>query len=163
MYKLLDSQARSMQSWFRVIVCSLTLLGVVGCGDGIKRVPIQGLLTCEGVPVDFATVQFIPGPGVEGEGAIGQTSAAGRFTLVSSRQSDEGIPPGNYTVRVTRLVDFDGTVLPANAAEADYPRSRESIPPPYSGMSSPLEAVISEEGGELKLDIPKKLLVKKKL
>lgn len=144
-------------------VALFALIGtIVGCSDGVKRVPIQGLLTCVGEPVDFATVQFIPGPGVEGQGAIGQTSASGRFTLVSSRDRDEGIPPGNYTVRVTRLADFDGTVLPANAAEADYPRSRESIPPPYSGMSSPLEAVIPEGGGELKLDIPKKLLVKKK-
>ena len=138
------------------------IVSVIGCGDGIKRVSIQGLLTCEGKPLDFATVQFIPGPGVDSPGAIGQTSASGRFTLVSSRNSDEGIPPGNYTVRVTRLADHDGTVLPATAAEADYPRSRESIPPPYSGMSSPLEAVIPKDGGELKLDIPKKLLVNKK-
>ena len=144
------------------IVLVALVASVVGCGDGIKRVPIQGLLTCMGEPLDFATVQFIPGPGVTGEGAIGQTSASGRFTLVSSRQSDAGIPPGNYTVRVTRLADFDGTVLPASAAEADYPRSRESIPAPYSGMSSPLEAVIPEVGGELKLDIPKKLVVVKK-
>lgn len=151
-----------MQSWRPIVLLLAMVAPVVGCGDGVKRVPIQGLLTCMGEPVDFATVQFIPGPGVDGEGAIGQTSASGRFTLISSRQNDEGIPPGNYTVRVTRLADFDGTVLPATAAEADYPRSRESIPPPYSGMASPLEAVITEEGGEIKLDIPKKLIVKKK-
>ena len=150
-------QIRHVSIMFLAMVVSL-----IGCGDGVKRVPIQGLLTCEGKPLDFATVQFIPGPGVAGQGAIGQTSASGRFTLVSSRQSAEGIPPGNYTVRVTRLADFDGTVLPATAAEADYPRSRESIPAPYSGMLSPLEAVIPEAGGELKLDIPKKLLVNKK-
>ena len=133
-----------------------------GCGDGVKRVPITGILTCMGEPVDGATLQFIPGPGVEGEGAIGQTSAAGRFTVISSRNRDAGVPAGNYTVRVTRLVDADGTVLPSDAAEANYPRSRESIPQPYSGAGSPLEAVIPENGGEIKLDIPKKLVVVKK-
>ncbi len=133
-----------------------------GCGDGVKRVPITGLLTCMGEPVDGATLQFIPGPGVQGEGAIGQTTAAGRFTVISSRNRDSGVPAGNYTVRVSRLVDHDGTVLPSDAAEANYPRSRESIPSPYSGAASPLEAVVPENGGEIKLDIKKKLLVNKK-
>lgn len=148
----------------RAVCASICLVSLVlsGCGDGITRVPITGTLTCMGEPVDGATLQFIPGPGVKGEGALGQTTANGKFEVISSRNRDEGVPPGTYTVRVSRLVDHDGTVLPANSAEADFPRSKESIPQPYSGMASPLEAVVPEKGGEIKLEIPKKLVVGKK-
>ncbi|MGE3779021.1 MAG: carboxypeptidase-like regulatory domain-containing protein, partial [Pirellulaceae bacterium] len=140
-----------------VVVC------VGGCsGDGLTRVPIQGLLTAQGVPLENATVQFMPQSGTPGQGAIGTTDADGRFTLISSRESDEGIPPGKYKVRVTRLIDGDGTILPADSREADYPMSRESVPLPYSGLDSPLDADISDAGGELKLDIPQSVPGKKK-
>jgi hypothetical protein len=137
----------------------LILCSAAGCGDGINRVPIEGLLTATGTtPVNRATLSFIPAEGTPGEGAIGRTDDEGKFTVISSRQSDAGIPPGKYRVRISRMVDnktFE--VLPEFAAEADYPNAIESIPPPYSGINSPLQAEISESGGELKLDIPKKL------
>jgi hypothetical protein len=138
---------------------SLLLCVVVGCGDGINRVPIEGLLTAAGtMPVNGATLSFIPMEGTPGEGAIGRTDSEGKFTVISSRQSDSGIPPGKYRVRVSRLIDGKTLeVLPEEAAEADYPNSTESIPPPYAGINSPLVAEISDSGGELKLDIPKKL------
>jgi len=141
------------------IACFMALFFIticlLGCGgDGLNRVPIQGVLTSQGEPINGATVLFIPAAGTPGEGGIGQTDAAGKFTLISSRQSDTGIPPGKYTVRVTRLIDGDGTILPPDVAEADYPMSRESIPAPYSGDGSPLETTISEQGGEIKLEIP---------
>lgn len=137
-----------------LIVCA-----VAGCGDGINRVPIEGVLTSSGsTPVDGATLSFIPMEGTPGEGAIGRTDAQGKFTVISSRQSDSGIPPGKYRVRISRLIDGKTMqILPEEAAEADYPNATESIPPPYAGINSPLSTEISESGGELKLDIPKKL------
>lgn len=137
-----------------LLVCA----SIVGCGgDGIQRVPIQGVLTGKGEPVAGATVQFIPADGAPDVGGLGQTDTEGKFTLISSRQKDTGIPPGKYKVRVTRLMDADGTILPVDAAEADYPMAKESIPPPYSGIDSPLQADISEQGGEIKLEIPVKI------
>lgn len=151
-----------MQNWFRLAFV-LVSSAIIGCGgDGLKRVPIEGVLTSMGAPLEGATVQFIPSAGTLGEGGIGQTDAAGKFTVISSRREDSGIPPGKYTVRVTRLIDGDGTILPANAAEADYPTSKESIPAPYSGMQSPLEATVSDQGGEVKLDIPIEIAGKRK-
>ena len=151
-----------MHNWKRFVML-LAVSVLTGCGgDGLNRVPIQGVLTAGGEPVDGATVQFIGVGDSTSPGAIGNTDAQGKFTVISSREGDEGIPPGEYTVRVTRLVDGTGKPLPPNAAEADYPDSKESIPPPYSGMSSPLKATVSESGGEIKLDIPKKLGTGKK-
>jgi hypothetical protein len=145
------------------MVLSLLISLVTGCGgDGIHRVPIEGVLTGMGEPLDGATVQFLPAEGSSDVSGIGQTDARGRFTLISSRESDEGIPPGTYRVRVTRLVNPDGSTLPVDAAEADHPMAKESIPAPYNGVDSPLEATISEQGGEIKLDIPVPISGKKK-
>ncbi|MFO0940616.1 MAG: carboxypeptidase-like regulatory domain-containing protein [Pirellulales bacterium] len=143
-----------------VLVC---LLGcIVGCGDGLKRVNIKGSIICDGKPVDNATVQLIPRDGTPGEGAIGQSDSSGTFSVISSRDQDVGLPPGNYTVRVSRLVNIDGKVLPAEATEAEYPDSFESIPSPFCSMASNIELKVSNQGGDVKLEIPGKLLTKKK-
>lgn len=143
----------------RLLPCLLIVPLLLGCGDGLNRVDIEGTLTSQGnFPVNGATLSFAPLDGTPGEGAIGRTDADGKFTVISSRASDEGIPPGKYRVRVSRLIDGKtGEVLPEDAAEADFPNATESVPPPYAGVNSPLTADISDSGGELKLEIPKKL------
>lgn len=49
------------------------------------------------------------------------SNAEGKFTVISSRQDDYGIPPGKYSVRVSKFMDKDGTPLPHDATQADYP------------------------------------------
>lgn len=145
------------------VFTGVLLLCVAGCGgDGLERAPITGVLTVEGAPLGNAVVQFLPGEGTPGEGAIGNSDAEGKFEVISSRRSDEGIPPGSYTVRVSRLVNPDGSPLPPDAADADYPDAFESIPAPYSGIDSPLTVSIKPEGGEVKIDIPAPLFDGKK-
>ncbi len=143
----------------RASLLFIVISTIVGCGDGLNRVPIEGVLTSSGTkPVDGATLSFIPMDGTPGEGAIGRTDEQGKFTVISSRRDDSGIPPGKYRVRISRLIDGKSmTTLPEDAAEADFPNATESIPPPYAGVNSPLTADINDSGGELKLDIPKKL------
>lgn len=140
-------------------VACLSILVLSGCGgDGLKRVPIMGTITANGAPVAGAVVQLLPGEGTSGEGAIGTSGPDGKFEVISSRQSDAGVPPGEYIVRASRLVMPDGSPLPPDAADADYPEARESIPQPYSGADSPLKVVISEAGGDVKVDIPDALV-----
>lgn len=147
-----------MQKWCCFPVLLVVASAMVGCGgDKLKRVPIEGVLTAMGEPVGGATVQFIPAQGTPGEGGIGQTGPDGKFTLISSRKDDPGIPPGKYTVRVTRIMEPDGTIVSPDEPEANHPDARESIPAPYSGANSPLEATISESGGQIKLEIPAKV------
>lgn len=140
-----------------LMVCS------AGCGgDGLERVPIMGVLTVKGVPLAGASVQFTPGTGTPGEGALGLSDPQGKFEVISSRRDDSGIPPGEYSVRVSLLMDPDGTVLSPDATQADHPFARESVPAPYSGMDSPLKVTIGDAGGEVKVDIPVALLTPKK-
>jgi hypothetical protein len=140
--------------WYCLV--TTILIGVAGCGDGLKRVPIQGEIVAAGQPVSGASIQFLPAEGTPGQGAIGVSDQQGKFTVISSRQSDEGIPPGKYKVIVSRFMDKDGTILPTDAKQADFPDATESVPPPFCTPDSPLEATIAE-GGVVKVEIPVKL------
>jgi hypothetical protein len=141
---------------------AVVVLTALGCGgDGLRRVPVQGKVTAKGVPVGNATVSFLPADGTKGEGGIGTTDADGNFTLTGSRRGDSGVVPGKYKVRVSRYMDRDGTVLPADHKQADHPHAVESVPAPYSGPDSPLEVTVPENGGAVTVEIPVKTLEKK--
>ncbi|QDV67658.1 hypothetical protein Poly24_13590 [Rosistilla carotiformis] len=127
----------------------------IGCGgDGVNRVGINGQLQSDDGPIANASVQFIPEAGTIGDGALGMSDSEGKFSVISSRDGDGGLPPGNYRVRISQMVDGNGTVLPADATQAEYPDSREGIPAPYSTLDSPLEVTISEDGGDVLIALP---------
>ncbi|MDZ4683545.1 MAG: carboxypeptidase-like regulatory domain-containing protein [Planctomycetaceae bacterium] len=139
-----------------VVVAAVIAIGC-GRGDGLKRAPITGVLTVDGAPVAGASLQFFPKGGTPGDGALGVSDANGKFEVISSRRGDTGIPPGEYAVMVSLLADPDGTPLSAEATQADHPFAQETVPPPYSGADSPLKVTITEQGGEVKVEIPAKL------
>jgi hypothetical protein len=142
----------------------LLLTGVLaGCGgDGIKRSPITGVLVLNGTPLAGASVEFTPQGSTQGIGAIGVSGTDGKFEVISSRRGDEGIPPGEYTVRVSLFANPDGTPLPPDATQADNPFAYEAIPTPYSGAGSPLKVSIPEAGGEVRIEVPAKLIPPKR-
>lgn len=150
-----------MRLWQSFAALSIGTLFLVGCGDGLTRVSVDGKLTSQGNVLDNTVVQFTPKDGTAGEGAIGMSDEQGKFTVTSSRDDDSGIPPGKYRVRLSRLISMDGKVLPKGAVEADYPGAKESIPAPYNSDKSPIEVTV-EKGGALEVDMPAKLNVKKK-
>jgi hypothetical protein len=137
----------------------VVLLALAGCGDGLRRVPVQGKLTANGQPLDGAVVQFIPLGVTKGEGGMGRSDRDGSFTLIGSRGGATGVVPGEYRVRVSRLVARDGTPLPADAKQAENPGAKESVPAPYSALgATPLKVTVPEEGGALTIDVPAKIL-----
>jgi hypothetical protein len=148
---------------FQWLSIASLLIPIVGCSkhDGLERAPITGLLTVQGTPLPGASVVFTPAKGTPGQGAIGISGPDGKFQVVSSRQDDAGIPPGEYSVTVSRLADPDGTILSPEATQADHPQARETVPGPYSGAASPLKVTIPKDGGEIKVDVPAKLIEKK--
>jgi hypothetical protein len=150
---------RSLRLWLPMMVIAAVSMGCGG--DGLQRAPITGIVTVEGAPIAGASLQFIPKGATPGEGALGISNAEGKFEVISSRRGDEGIPPGEYTVMVSLLADPDGTPLAPDAMQADHPFAQETVPAPYSGMDSPLTVTITEAGGEVKVEIPKKLLIPK--
>jgi hypothetical protein len=132
---------------------------LAGChdGDGLERVPITGTLTIQGKPLPGASIQFLPLEGSNLPGALGVSDETGRFEVISSREEDTGVPPGEYSVRVSRFVDEEGTPLLPGTPPAMSLGSRESIPSPYDSPTSPLKVVIPAEGGKVDVDIPEPL------
>lgn len=59
-------------SWKGLIAqaCMSTLL-LAGCGDGIHRVDITGVLTAQKKPIDGAVVQLLPKGSTTGDGGLG--------------------------------------------------------------------------------------------
>jgi hypothetical protein len=150
----IDGTATEATMRWHCIAPMVLFLVLAGCGDGLKRVPVQGKLTARGTPVGNATIQFIPMDATKGEGGIAKSEHDGSFVLIGSRAGEKAIVPGKYKVRVSRLIGRDGSELPADAKQADYPDARESVPAPYSSIDSPLEASVPEAGGTVNVDIP---------
>lgn len=68
---------------------------LIGCGPGneLGRVPIGGIVTLDGQPLDRGSVSFEP----VGEGtSSGATITNGTFEI----PEEKGLPPGKYKVRV---------------------------------------------------------------
>jgi hypothetical protein len=146
----------------RLLVTIALFLGALGCGgDGLKRVPVQGKLTAKGQVLDGAVIQFIPTGSTRGEGGIGRADSDGNFSLTGSRAGEKGVVPGEYRVRVSRLVERDGKVLGPDAKQADHPSARESVPGAYASIDSPLKATVPEAGGTVNVDVPESVLRRK--
>jgi hypothetical protein len=89
----------------RVYYIGLSTLLVVfllaGSGCGNRLVPVEGVVTLDGKPVEGATVMFVPTEG-SGRPATGATESDGSFRL-KSFDSGDGILPGNYKVTVSKI------------------------------------------------------------
>jgi hypothetical protein len=142
------------------LAIAAVLVGLAGCqGDGLRRVPVEGKITAQGKALDNATIQFIPTGSTKGEGGIGRSDSSGNFTLIGSRAGASGVVPGEYKVRVSRLIAADGTPLPDDAKEAENPGAKESVPGPYHSVEgTTLKATVPEAGGAVALEIPAKVL-----
>ena len=79
----------------------VALLVSNGCDDGL--VEIRGVVTLDGEPLQAATVTFAD-PRGKGRPAGGFTDENGQFLLTSFRPQD-GVPPGDYRVTVTKVAD----------------------------------------------------------
>ena len=141
-----------------IMAPALLVLLLPGCGDGLKRVPVYGKATAKGKPIDNVFILFVPMGSTKGEGGYGVTDSDGNYSLISTRTDWKGVPPGEYKVRLSRLVGPDGTALPPSTKTVDNPGARESIPKKYLFPdTSPLRFVVPESGGEIHIEIPEGL------
>lgn len=97
---------RNARTWLLVLLAGL-LVAVSGCG-GDTLVPVEGIVTLDGKPVEGATVVFVP-DNAPGRPAQAFTDADGRFQL--STVSQRGAQPGTYKVLVTKTTG----ILPPGA------------------------------------------------
>lgn len=143
----------------RCKLAALLAVAMAGCGgDGLVRVAVKGKLTAQGKPLDGAVVQFIPMEATKGEGAVGRSDDDGNFTMVGTRDQKGGVVPGEYKVRVSRLVLPDGTPMPTDAKPAET-GARESLAKQFTTIAdTPLKCTVPAGGGVVDIDVPEKPL-----
>ncbi|MDX1948269.1 MAG: hypothetical protein SFU86_22955 [Pirellulaceae bacterium] len=134
---------------------------VAGCqpaDDGPPLVPIEGRVLFEGQPLEGATIALIPIGETKGQGGTARTDAEGKFVLKTPDGKRTGGMPGQYQVRVSKLVNPDGStyILPPDVSPIDS-AGRELLPPAYSDLGQlRLQADVGPAGAqELKFELVK--------
>jgi hypothetical protein len=107
---------RSQHRGGSVLLVSLVLAVLSGCGDGRKPIPVKGKVTLDGTALTSGSVSYHSAAS-KGDGsqilAVGPINEQGEYTLSFSNK--EGCPPGHYKVTV-------------NASVPSNPRNPYSLP-----------------------------------
>lgn len=135
-----------------LVVLASAILALVGCSssENKNRVPVVGVVTLKKQPVTGAMVQFVPLTG-KGEIGSGRTDATGKYELINSK-GGPGVPPGEYKVIISRVVDPKGKELPPDASPHSS-EGKESLPLIYS---SPEDTILKANvaAGSATVDFP---------
>jgi hypothetical protein len=124
---------------------------VIGCSPSVKRnLPVEyveGIVTMDGVPLDNASIQFIPKTETQGEAAGGYTDSKGKYTL-SSMNGDpgKGALPGDYIVLITKTISVPIPGTKYGEGDAPPEESKELVPAVYNDRSKPLLEVTVIKG-----------------
>ena len=88
-----------MRTRFCLVLCACLF---VGCGpSGPAMLPVSGVVTLDGDPVEGAGVMFSPSQG--GRPAMGTTNAAGEFELTTIEPGD-GALVGEHKVTIVKSI-----------------------------------------------------------
>ena len=143
---------------------ALCCCGLLGCGGGGSTlegtVPVSGIVTQSGAPLEGAAVTFAPTGG--GRAASGLTDASGEFTMTTLDPGD-GAFPGDYQVAITKK-EMSGKEYTEDEANAYYNQHQRQPPAPemknlidekYSQAgTSGLTATVPEDGiSDLKYEV----------
>lgn len=104
--------------------------------DQPELVPVSGVVTLDGQPVEGARIGFQPIDGRRGSGGL--TDAYGRYELYYVQA--KGCPLGDCTVSISTF----GDVLDEYGGVAGI--KKETIPAPYRGQNSTLKANVTADG-----------------
>ena len=123
------------------VIPMLCLVALLGCGpSGPTMVPVSGVVTLDGVPVEGANVIFTSMEG--GKMADGRTDAQGKFTLTTQDQeSTPGVLEGEHFVTVdgSRVVNAkvgeDGTSVDATSPKIEWFLPQKYVRRDTSGLT----------------------------
>lgn len=117
----------------------LLFASIIGCGGGTGgRVPVTGVITLKGVPLDDGTIEF-SSPSVKSGASI----IKGKYSM----PADQGLTPGKYKVMITAgdgktpADSPDGMPGPTGANII----SKDRIPAEYN-TNSTQEVTVTDKG-----------------
>jgi hypothetical protein len=148
------------------------VLAAAGCGGKHTPVPVRGVVTLDGKPVEGATVHFYAeGEDREGRLAYGSTDAEGVFRL-STLGREDGALPRAYKVVVIKYVplrpnvkipDFPKTAQGKADLEdfkykiyGDGPRTKNALPARYADINTTPFHVTVPARGDVALELTSK-------
>jgi hypothetical protein len=107
------------------IILLLLLPLLAGCDDRPRRVPVSGVVTIDGQPLDRGNIKFVPQNGRPSAGAIGED---GRFTL-TCYDGNDGALLGTHRVQVAsnRIISDSKIEWFAPPKYADFRTSEISV------------------------------------
>jgi hypothetical protein len=125
-----------LQSLLQVLVVPLAAssLWLAGCSSeptNPNLVPVAGTVTLDKQPLVDASITFIPLGTTAGQGGTGRTGPDGKYELMHFREGN-GVDPGEYMVVVSKMVQRDGSPIPAGTLSAAEMDIREMIPRKFS-------------------------------
>ncbi len=128
---------------FRILVPFVLLSICSGCNDSrFKIVPVSGVVTIDGKPIESAFVSFDPRStsedGIAGPGSFGRTDAEGRYKLTTYDRQN-GAVHATHRVAIRTMIAEDGP--------DGNPRivRRELLPPKFHQRST-LTFEVEDEG-----------------
>ena len=143
---------RTFYYCFTVLVVLSTVLCGCNRNPGLSGlVPVSGVLTHEGNPVEGATIIFGPAPGspAENKAASATTDALGQFTLMTLLPND-GVHPGTYQVAVSKTELTGGDIVAGSDPKKPKFHDQKRIdylPPKYrEAETSGIEITIPPKG-----------------
>lgn len=118
------------------------LLAVAGCGDeDIGRVPVEGTVTVDGMPMPSGSIVFVPAEGTKGPKAAAIVEN-GQFSL----EREAGPVAGSHVVKVYENQPAAGTLDdPVAFAEASPDAGRGNPIAPRYNEASVLRATTTED------------------
>lgn len=149
-----------MKKQFFVASLCLSAFALIsaGCGGGTAKVsgvvPVSGVVTFQGAPVQGANLTFYPdGPG--GRAAAGTTDAQGKFQLTTLNAND-GAKPGTYKVMVSKMETSGPGATMTQEEQTKYleqhgspppTETKNALPQQYSSVTTtPLTATVADGG-----------------
>ena len=137
----------------------LLLLGIfaAGCGEpnALGRKAISGEIVFDGSPLDSGLIEFTP---ADPDGvSTGASISDGKYSV----EAHQGVPPGDYTVRITSPTDSLQDELeslappgPQDNGPRQPPPARERIPAEYNVRSDKTVTVTEDGTNRFDFDIP---------
>src|SRR5262245_31347027 len=131
---------------------------VVGCGSSGGELPVNGIVTWDGTPLDGAAVTFFPDSRAEGTGGTARTGSDGKFVVLGAK-GQKGLVPGTYKVTVSKLKGGGAVTDEEVIAAPTEVELRSDLPAIYSNPSQTvLSYSVTGDGKpiEIKLDSKRK-------
>lgn len=130
-----------------------------GCGKQPSGgAPVTGQVTQNGMPVQGASITFVPAAG--GTAGFAMTDAEGKYTVRTAQ--GEGLPPGSYQVTVTKtdapppqntVSDQDPAYVPPDP-NAPPPVIKDLLPAKYKDVQSSGLTADVKAGGKNEFSFP---------